>query len=107
MKKFIVLVLSMYTLSQTASAQCEPSPAVTNVYQPVGNVALPPGGVLVPTSFFAYPGQQLNQVITALAPQQTEIANPIGFPPTISVDINWIRVTNINNVKHSYFIVKF
>lgn len=98
MKKFIVLVLSMYTLSQTTSAQCEPSPAVTNVYQPVGNVALPPGGVLVPTSFFAYPGQQLNQVITALAPQQTEIANPIGFPPTISVDINWIRVTNINNL---------
>ncbi|NCU77457.1 MAG: hypothetical protein EBV59_11080, partial [Synechococcaceae bacterium WB7_1C_051] len=26
------------------------------------------------------------------------MANPIGFPPTITVNINWIRVTNINNL---------
>ena len=94
----ILLPLILVLLGFTAYSQCQPSPAITNIYQPVGAIPLPTDGTLKPSNFFAYPGQTFSQVITALPPQSTTVANPIGFPPTITVNINWIRVTNINNL---------
>lgn len=98
MKKAILL-LSLALLNQCiAIAQCQPEAAITNIYQPVGALPLPTDGLLKPSNFFAYPGQPFSQVITALAPQQTTVDNPLGIPPTITVTLNWIRVTNINNL---------
>jgi hypothetical protein len=79
-------------------AQCSPSPAVTNLYSPVGPLPVPAGGVLTPSNFYVYPGQVFDQVITAMPPQSTTVNNPLGFPPTITVNINWIRVTSIGNL---------
>ena len=97
MKNFLLALLFIGVLA-TAHSQCQPNPAITNIYQPTGNLPLPPDGLLTPSNFFAYPGQSFSQVITALAPQSTTVANPIGFPPTITVTINWIRVTSIGNL---------
>jgi len=96
--KHVLLSLFFIGFLANAYSQCQPDPAITNIYQPVGNLPLPPDGLLKPSNFFAYPGQTFSQVITALAPQSTTVANPLGFPPTITVTINWIRVTSINNL---------
>jgi hypothetical protein len=96
--KHVLLLLFFIGFLANANSQCQPDPAITNIYQPVGNLPLPPDGLLKPSNFFAYPGQTFSQVITALAPQSTTVANPLGFPPTITVTINWIRVTSINNL---------
>lgn len=94
----ILFFLSATLLSFNFYSQCTPDPSVTNVYEPVGFIPIPTEGKLSPTQFFCYPGQSFDKVLTALAPQSMEIANPIMFPPTIVVDINWIRVTSINNL---------
>jgi len=85
-------------LSVKTFGQCSPDTAITNNYLPTGTLSIPAEGFLKPTSFYVYPGLAFEKVITAMAPQQTTINNPIGFPPTISVNINWIRLTNLNNL---------
>jgi len=98
MKKAILFVSIVLINQYIAIAQCQPDAAITNIYQPLGALPLPTDGLLKPNNFFAYPGQTFSQVITALAPQQTTVDNPIGIPPTITVTLNWIRITSINNL---------
>ena len=98
MKRLILLSFSFLSVSITAFSQCEPLTSVTNIYEPVGFIPLPTDGKLSPSQFFCYPGQPFDAVLTALAPQTFIIDNPIGIPPTITVDENWIRVTAIQNL---------
>jgi hypothetical protein len=98
MKNLFVLFLTLSSSITFVNSQCDPSTTVTNPYQPVGFIPLPTGGKLEPSQFFCYPGQSFDKVLTALAPQSLVITNPIGIPPTIPVDINWIRVTDIQNL---------
>ena len=93
------LLLSIFTaLTLGVWSQCQPDPSVTNIYQPIGALPSPAGGLLTPTNFFACPGQPFSQVVTAMAPEQMTVANPLGFPPTITVNINWIKVTSIQSL---------
>lgn len=96
MKTIYLLLFQFFSLS--IFGQCTPDTAITNNYLPNGTLPIPIEGFLKPTSFYVYPGLAFETVITAMAPQQTTINNPIGFPPTISVNINWIRLTNLNNL---------
>lgn len=93
-----VTILFFTAFSYGIMAQCQPSPAITNIYQPIGALTSPSGGLLTPSNFYASPGQPFSQVVTAMAPEQLTVANPLGFPPTITVNVNWIRVTNIQNL---------
>lgn len=98
MKNLLLLSYAILQVSYTAFSQCQPVTAFTNLYQPIGLIPLPTDGQLEPSQFFCYPGQPFDQILTTLAPQTATIANPIGFPPTVTVNINWIRVTNIQNL---------
>lgn len=97
MKKLILSLSFCATALYSLSQACSPDPAVVNMYQPVGSIPLPNDGELEPNGFYVYPGQLLDQTITILAPQQTTVANPLGIPPTITVTINWIRLTNLDS----------
>jgi hypothetical protein len=96
MKK-LILAFSFVAIAGAASAQCNPDAAVVNLYQPIGVVPLPTDGEIEPDGFYVWPGQLLDQTITILPPQSATVANPLGFPPTITVTINWIRLTNLAN----------
>lgn len=98
MKRLILLSLTLFSTSTLVYSQCEPLTSVTNIYQPVGFIPLPTDGKLAPSQFFCYPGQPFDAILTALAPQTFIIDNPIGFPPTINVNVNWIRLTDIQNL---------
>ncbi len=98
MKRLILLSIAFFSVSTAAFSQCEPLTSVTNIYEPVGFIPLPTDGKLSPSQFFCYPGQSFDAILTALAPQTFIVDNPIGIPPTIEVDVNWIRVTAIQNL---------
>ncbi|MEN9303473.1 MAG: hypothetical protein RL264_1902 [Bacteroidota bacterium] len=98
MKRLIVLSFTFLIVSTNVFSQCEPQTSVTNIYEPVGFIPLPTDGKLSPSQFFCYPGQPFDAILTALAPQTFIIDNPLGFPPTIEVDVNWIRLTDIQNL---------
>lgn len=98
MKHLILLSFAFFSTSSVVFSQCEPQTSVTNVYEPVGFIPLPTDGKLSPSQFFCYPGQPFDAILTALAPQSFIIDNPIGIPPTITVDVNWIRLTDIQNL---------
>jgi hypothetical protein len=98
MKRLILLSLALISISKLVYSQCVPQTSVTNIYEPVGFIPLPTDGKLSPSQFFCYPGQPFDAVLTSLAPQTFIVDNPIGFPPTIEVEVNWIRLTDIQNL---------
>ncbi len=66
-------------------SQCVPDTAITN------NFPLDPTGELEPDAFYAYPGQYLDLLVTALPPDEVDAG--IGF----NVSLNWVRITALQN----------
>ncbi len=84
MMKQLLTILAFFAVVE-AGAQCSPDTAITN------NFPLDPTGELEPDAFYAYPGQFLDLLITALPPQEVDAG--IGF----NVPLNWVRVTSLQN----------